>query len=108
MRDWVEVAHAADRVPANLDQHLTDEPHAAVLTEGGFAVIGDHDFPTPHEWTIERLNGFLYSTSVLSKVALGSHAPAFEHDLRERLLQVAPDNVLRESIGFHCTLARLR
>lgn len=107
MRDWVEVAHAVDRVPANLDQHLTDEPHAAVLTEAGFAVIGEHDFPTPHEWTIERLNGFLYSTSVLSKVALGSHAPAFEHDLRERLLQVAPDNVLRESIGFHYTLARL-
>jgi ubiquinone/menaquinone biosynthesis C-methylase UbiE len=107
MRDWVEVAHAADRVPANLDQHLTDEPHAAVLTGAGFAVVGEHDFPTPHEWTIERVTGFLYSTSVLSKIALGSHAAAFERDLRDRLLRVAPDNVLRESIAFHYTLARL-
>jgi len=49
----------------------------------------------------------MYSTSVLSKLALGLHAPEFEHDLRERLLQAAPDNVLRESIDFHITLARL-
>lgn len=107
MRHWVEVAHAADRVPADLDQHLRDEPHATVLSEAGFAIVGEHDFPTPHEWTIERLTGFLYSTSVLSKRALGSHAPAFEQDLRDRLLRVAPDNVFRESIGFHYTLACL-
>lgn len=107
MRDWVEVAHATDRVPANLDQHLAAAPHTAVLTGAGFDIVGEHDFPTPHEWTIERLNGFLYSTSVLSQIALGSHAPAFEQDLRDRLLQVAPDNVFHESIGFHYTLARL-
>jgi len=89
------------------DQHLAAAPHAAVLTEAGFAIIGEHDFPTPHAWTIERLNGFLYSTSVLSKIALGSHVPAFEQDLRDRLLQVAPDNVFHDSIGFHYTLARL-
>ena len=107
MRDWVEIAHATDRVPADLDQHLAEQPHAAVLTDAGFAIVGDHDFPTPHEWTVERLAGFLYSTSVLSHVALGSHAPAFEQDLRDRLLQVAPDNVFHDSIGFHYTLARL-
>jgi ubiquinone/menaquinone biosynthesis C-methylase UbiE len=107
MQDWVEIAHAADRVPANLDQHLTDEPHAAVLTDAGFAIVGEHDFPTPHEWTVERLTGFLYSTSVLSKIVLGSQGPAFEQDLRDRLLQVGPDNVFRESIGFHSTLAVL-
>jgi hypothetical protein len=107
MRHWIEAAHATDRVPANLDQHLTDAPHAAVLTEAGFAIVGEHDFPTRHEWTIEGLTGFLYSTSVLSKSSLGSHAPAFEQDLGDRLLHVAPDNVFRESIGFHYTLARL-
>ena len=107
MREWVDVAHAEDRVPADLDRHLIDAPHAAVLTEAGFAIAGEHDFPTPHDWTVESLNGFLYSTAVLSKRALGSHAPAFEQDLRVRLLQVAPDNVFRETIDFHYTLARL-
>ncbi len=106
MQDWTEIAEASDRVPADLDRHLVDEPHAAVLTAAGFAVVGEHDFPTPHAWTIEQLTGFFSSTSVLSKIALGSHAPAFEHDLRERLLQVAPDNVFRESIDFAYTLAR--
>jgi hypothetical protein len=71
------------------------------------AIVGEHDFPTPHAWTVERLVGFLFSTSVLSHVALGSHASAFEQDLRNRLLQVAPDNVFHDSIGFHYTLARL-
>ena len=101
------MAKAEDRVPANLDQHLADEPHASVLTDAGFAVAGEEDFPTPHEWTVESLTGFLYSTSVLSKHALGSHAPAFEDDLRDRLLDIAPDNAFRESIGFHFTLARV-
>ena len=107
MDHWMEIADAADRVPANLDLQFTDEPHATVLTDAGFAIIGEHDFPTPHEWTVERLTGFLYSTSVLSMIALGSHAPAFEQDLRDRLLQLAPDNVFPETIDFHYTLARL-
>jgi ubiquinone/menaquinone biosynthesis C-methylase UbiE len=107
MGHWTDVADTADRVPADLDRHLADEPHAAVLTAAGFAVVGEYDFPTPHEWTIEKLIGFLYSTSVLSKTALGAHAPAFEQDLRDRLSQIAPDDVLRESIDFHYTLARV-
>ncbi len=39
--------------------------------------------------------------------ALGSHASAFEQDVRDRLLRIAPDNVLRDSIGFRYTLAHL-
>ncbi|MDQ1476866.1 MAG: hypothetical protein QOE62_2095 [Actinomycetota bacterium] len=107
MRHWTEIAHAADRVPTDLDRHLADEPHAAVLTGAGFAIVGEHDFPTPHEWNVEQLIGFLYSTSVLSKPALGPHAPAFEQDLRDRLLHTAPDDVFPELIDFHYTLARL-
>lgn len=106
MRDWIAIVDAEDRVPAGLDRHFAEQPHAAVLTEAGFVVDGEHDFPTPYEWTVERLIGFLCSTSILSQVALGSHVPAFEQDLRERLLQVAPDNSFRESIDFGYTLAR--
>ena len=52
------------------------------------------------------LDRFLYSTSVLSKPALGACA-AFERDLRARLLAVAPDNVLRETIANAYTLVRV-
>jgi len=105
MDDWVETADIADRVPADLDRHLAAEGHVAVLVDAGFVIVGEHDFPTPYEWTVERLTGFLYSTSVLSQLALGSHVGAFEEDLRDRLLQVAPDNAFREQIDFHYTLA---
>ena len=73
----------------------------------GAAVHVDRLAELREDATHERLIGFLYSTSVLSKIALGSHVSAFEGDLRDRLSQVAPDNVVRESIGFHYTLARL-
>jgi SAM-dependent methyltransferase len=105
MDDWVETADIADRVPADLDRHLAAEGHVAVLVDAGFVIVGEHDFPTPYEWTVERLTGFLYSTSVLSQLALGSHVGAFEEDLRDRLLQVAPDNAFRQQIDFHYTLA---
>ena len=107
VRDWIAIAGAEDRVPAHHRRHLAELPHAAVLTEAGFTIIGEYDFPTPYEWTVERLTGFLYSTSVLSEPALGAHAPAFEQDLRARLLAVAPDNVLCETIDNAYTLARL-
>ena len=105
MQDWVEAAGAGDRVPANLEQQLDEQRHAAVLLAAGFDMLGVHDFPTAHEWNVEQLIGFLYSTSVLSKPALGSHGPAFEQDLRDRLLAVEPDDVLRETIDFSYTLA---
>ena len=77
-----------------------------MLNDAGFTIVGAFDFPEPYEWTVERLIGFLYSTSVLSQPALGPHVAAFERDLRARLLAVAPDNVLRETIGNAYTLAR--
>ena len=85
----------------------TDVPDVAVLTEAGFAIVGDYDFPTPYEWTVERLTGFLYSTSVLSKPALGAHAPAFEQDLPRPAPRGRAGNVLRETIDNVYTLARV-
>ncbi len=108
VREWVAIAGAEDRVPAGYRRSLTEAPHAAVLTEAGFEIVGDYDFPTPYEWTVARLTGFLYSTSVLSRAALGAHAPAFEQDVRARLLAVAPDNGLRETIAYSYTFARSR
>jgi ubiquinone/menaquinone biosynthesis C-methylase UbiE len=103
---WTREAAATERVPANLSQHLAEEPHTTVLATAGFTIVGVFDFETPYEWSVETLTGFMYSTSVLSQQALGRNVEAFERDLRARLLDVEPEGVFREEISFSYTLAR--
>ncbi len=103
---WTRKAVATERVPANLDQHLAEEPHTNVLVSAGFTIVGAFEFEIPYEWSVEKLTGFMYSTSVLSQPALGQNVQAFESDLRERLLAVQPEGVFREDISFSYTLAR--
>ena len=86
--------------------HFTEEPHTTVLASAGFEIVGEFEFTTPHEWTVETLTGFMYATSFLSQPALGRHVPAFERDLRTRLLAVEPDGVFREQTTFSYMLAR--
>ena len=103
---WTRAAAASERVPANLDQHLADEPHTKVLASAGFTIVGQFEFEAQHEWSVDKLTGFMYSTSVLSQPALGRNVQAFERDLRERLLAAEPEGVFREDISFSYTLAR--
>ena len=103
---WTREAAATERVPANLYQHLAEEPHTSVLASAGFTIVGEFEFAIPYEWSVEKLTGFMYSTSILSQHALGRNVQAFESDLREQLLAVEPEGVFREEISFSCTLAR--
>jgi ubiquinone/menaquinone biosynthesis C-methylase UbiE len=106
LRDWTRRAEATDRVPADLFEHLAEEPHTTVLSAAGFMSVRELEVELPYEWSIEKLTGFMYSTSVLSQPALGHHVDAFERDLRARLLAVEPNGRFREAISFGCTLAR--
>jgi hypothetical protein len=102
---WTREAAATERVPANVYQHLAEEPHTKVLASAGFTIVGEFEFASSHEWSVEKLTGFMYSTSILSQRALGRDVEAFESDLRERLLAVEPKGVFREDINFSYTLA---
>ena len=66
----------------------------------------DFEFPTLYEWTVEGLVGLVYSTSSLSRDAIGEHADAFEAHVRQRLLVCQPSGVFRETISFSYDLAR--
>jgi ubiquinone/menaquinone biosynthesis C-methylase UbiE len=103
---WTREAGVGDRIPADLAEHLSAEPHTTVLARAGFTIAGEFEVESAHQWTVESLTGYAYSTAILSPAALGRHTPAFERDVRERLLAVEPDGVFRESISFKCTLAR--
>ena len=106
MVDWMERADTSDRVPADLQRRLDRVPHAKVLEDAGFVFEGRAEFAVDHEWSIAGLIGFLYSTSVLPKAALGVRAPAFEADLEERMRAVEPSGVFRERASFAYDLAR--
>ena len=63
-------------------------------------------FPTGHVWTTETLTGLFFSTSILSRAALGGQAKDLEADLRRELRDFEAAGALPETIGFVYELAR--
>jgi len=76
-----------------------------VLADAGLNVIGTYEFTAPHVWTLETLAGFAYSSSILSRSALGNLVEVFERDLRDRLLAIQPDGTFEEAVSFTYDLA---
>jgi hypothetical protein len=68
--------------------------------------VGSYTFPTVHEWTPDSLIGYAFSTSTLSRSALGRSAGSFEADLRRALSAFAPGDPLTQTIRFAYELAR--
>jgi hypothetical protein len=86
--------------------------HQPVLTSGqifagaGFEDVTEDEFDMPHIWTVESLIGYAYSTSVLSRQALGEQVGMFEADLRRTLLACDPRNVYPARVRFWCAVGR--
>jgi len=106
MDRWRIRTAAQGRIPPGYERARKDRPDLAVLDESGFRRAGSYEFPTAHEWTPETLIGFAYSTSVLSREALGGLAPHFEAELRRELRASEPTGRLRQTIEFAYGLAR--
>jgi SAM-dependent methyltransferase len=108
IRHWMDVTGSLHNIPADLEQSLKNDPHAAVLARTGFDVVGSYEFRVPRAWSVETLVGFAHSTSIFSRAALGDHAGRFEEDLAARLLALHPDDKFVEEIGFFYDLAKKR
>jgi SAM-dependent methyltransferase len=106
MKRWRARAGASGRVPDGYDQDRRDRPDVAILEQAGFDVVGSYRFLGPHDWTPDTLTGFLFSTSVLSRPALGDLAPGFEQDLRREMLDCIPAGRWRQVVNFGYQLAR--
>jgi SAM-dependent methyltransferase len=107
---WMARSGGHDRIPPGYEQDRRERPDRAVLAAAGFDVLGEHRFPADHSWTTETLTGLVFSTSVLSRVALGSHAAELVADLRRELHGFQAVGGLPETIGFAnpITLCHLR
>jgi len=80
--------------------------YGQILAQAGFIDLGDHEFKVPYVWTVESLIGNAYTSSVMSKNALGDKAEGFETDLRQTILVKYPENRLPETLIFEYTLVK--
>jgi SAM-dependent methyltransferase len=103
---WLDRAGTRARVPAGYADDRRDRPDRVILAEAGFLSTGCYEFAVAHEWTPEALIGYQYSTSVLSRAALGAQAAGFEADLRREMLACEPSGRLRQTMVFTYELAR--
>jgi ubiquinone/menaquinone biosynthesis C-methylase UbiE len=78
----------------------------AALREAGFAGVASHSFTGPHDWTAAELVGYLFSTSVCSRRALGGSADALAAELTAALLAHDPGGRYHEEAPFGYTLGR--
>jgi SAM-dependent methyltransferase len=104
--DWTQRVGAQERVPAGWAEAIARDPHEAVLRRVGLTYEGKFEFTAPATRSVDALTGFAYSTSVLSRAALGDHAAEFAADLRRRLLACQGDGVFEQDASFAYQLAR--
>lgn len=104
MERWQAVV--GERVPAGFAQDQREHPDQAILTTAGFAAAGRREYPVVRDWTADNLAGFLFSTAVLSRAALGGRDAELAADLRRELRAAAGDGPYRQDLTFACDLYR--
>lgn len=67
-----------------------------VLAESRFRNLESVEVTTRRTWTIDRIVGYLYSTSSTSKPVLGDKKDGFEADLHNRLAALEPSGLFEE------------
>jgi len=73
-----------------------DEQFEAGLKESEFRDYETDNFDLTRNWTIDRILGYLYSTSYCSLPVLGNKKEAFEADIRARLRDFDPAGEFKE------------
>ena len=104
---WRRKLDVADRVPQGWAQAIEGKPHAEVLEQAGLNHEGRFEFQVSHEWTVESLVGFVYSTSFLNRTVLGASSADFENDLHGQLVGSEGAAPFRQQLSFAYELARL-
>jgi SAM-dependent methyltransferase len=106
MDRWRDRVPGGDRVPAGYERDRRERPDRAILSDCGFEAGESWTLLVSHEWTVASLAGFVFSTSVLSRAALGAQAAACAADLERELLGCVPGGRFRQVISFACELAQ--
>jgi SAM-dependent methyltransferase len=105
---WVDAAGTSSRIPHGWKRARAARPDLDVLRDAGFEVLGRFGVSVTQEWTPDGLVGFVYSTSLLPRSALGERAGDFEADVRRHLAQAAGSGPYVQATEFACELSRRR
>ncbi|HEY1639372.1 MAG TPA: class I SAM-dependent methyltransferase [Streptosporangiaceae bacterium] len=94
------------RLPDGWASARRNRPDSVILTGAGFAAGGRREFAAIRQWTADDLAGYQFSTSVLSRAALGGRAADLTADLRRELQVRAGPGPYRQDLTFACDLFR--
>jgi ubiquinone/menaquinone biosynthesis C-methylase UbiE len=83
----------------------THDPWSDVLARSAFSRIEAYSQTYTWQWDIDRITGFLYSTSFASPSVLGDRRAGFERDLRATLLAMNPAGIFEEELQLEGFLA---
>jgi len=96
------------RVPTWYSQDRRDRPDVAVMSDAELDFVESRQFVVQHDWNADSLIGNLFSTSVLSRAALGELAGEFEAEVRQELAAESEAGVFRQEVSFAYELFRPR
>jgi ubiquinone/menaquinone biosynthesis C-methylase UbiE len=103
---WMTALGAHGRIPAGWDLARQRRPDLQVLSDAGFEVLGSHEFPVGHRWSLPELAGLIRSTSFLPASVLGDQGAAFDADLAATLGPYSDSGAFTETMSFSYELAR--
>lgn len=103
---WMAALGAQGRIPAGWDLARQRRPDLQVLSDAGFEVLGRHEFPVGHRWSLPELAGLIRSTSFLPAAVLGGQGAAFDADLAATLGPYGDGGAFAETMSFTYELAR--
>jgi ubiquinone/menaquinone biosynthesis C-methylase UbiE len=102
IKKWAPEAYEAREIRQRPDW----EGHETILRRSAFRRIERLAVMSRREISIDELIGRSHSQSVSSIAALGDNVDAFERELRESLLRIAPTGKLREVVEADAMIAR--
>lgn len=79
--------------------------HEQILAASPFSQVSREVYEFRRSWTIERIIGYLYSTSLPLRQLLGDSQSAFEDALRTTLLAINPSGHFIESVALEVLIA---
>ena len=73
-----------------------EEPYDKILARSAFRFVKIHDVPLVRNWNIEKIIGYLFSTSFAAPYLFGNQLHAFKKDVEETLRSIIQEECFKK------------